>query len=77
MRQTTILWADDEIELLKPHIMILETKGYHVIPLNNGNDAINVVEKQKIDIVFLDEQMPGLSGIEVLDAIKAKHPDFQ
>ena len=76
MRQTTILWADDEIELLKPHIMFLETKGYHVIPLNNGNDAINEVEKQKIDIVFLDEQMPGLSGIEVLDAIKAKHPEL-
>ena len=76
MRQTTILWADDEIELLKPHIMFLEAKGYQVIPVNNGNDAILEVEKQKIDILFLDEQMPGLSGIEVLETIKAKHPEL-
>ncbi len=76
MRQIKILWADDEIELLKPHIMFLETKGYAVKPVNNGNDAISEVSNEKYDIVFLDEQMPGLSGIEVLDAIKAKNPEL-
>lgn len=76
MRQIRILWADDEIELLKPHIMFLEAKGYAVEPVNNGNDAITEVSKEKFDIVFLDEQMPGLSGIEVLEAIKAKQPEL-
>ncbi len=76
MRQIHILWADDEIELLKPHIMFLEAKGYQVTPVNNGNDAITEVSKQKFDIVFLDEQMPGLSGIEVLEAIKTKLPEL-
>ncbi|MCQ2959390.1 MAG: PglZ domain-containing protein [Bacteroidales bacterium] len=76
MRQIKILWADDEIELLKPHIMFLEAKGYEVFPVNNGNDAISEVANQKFDIVFLDEQMPGLSGIEVLDAIKSKQPEL-
>lgn len=76
MRTINILWADDEIELLKPHIMFLESKGYVVFPVNNGNDAIKEVAQQKFDIVFLDEQMPGLSGIEVLDAIKTKHPEL-
>ena len=76
MKEIKILWADDEIELLKPHILFLEAKGYSVFPVNNGNDAIAEVSKQKFDIVFLDEQMPGLSGIEVLEAIKASHPEL-
>ena len=76
MRQINILWADDEIELLKPHIMFLEAKGYSVFPVNNGNDAITEVSKQKFDIVFLDEQMPGLNGIEVLESIKARQPEL-
>lgn len=76
MRQIKILWADDEIELLKPHILFLETKGYSVFPVNNGNDAIDEVSKQTFDIVFLDEQMPGLNGIEVLEIIKSVKPEL-
>ncbi len=70
---TTILWADDEIDLLKPHIIFLETKGYKVVPVVSGGDAIDALESQIIDVVFLDENMPGLSGIETLKKIKATH----
>jgi CheY-like chemotaxis protein len=69
--KTTILWADDEMDLLKPHVMFLETKGYHVIPVVSGNEALEVVENEIVDIIFLDENMPGLSGIETLKKIKA------
>ncbi len=71
---TTILWADDEIELLKPHIMFLEDKGYKVIPVCSGSDALD--ELDAADIVLLDEQMPGLSGIDTLRAIKQSHPQL-
>jgi CheY-like chemotaxis protein len=67
-----ILWADDEIDLLKPHLIFLEHKGYTVIPVASGNDALDVLQKEFIDIVFLDEQMPGMSGLETLKLIKAK-----
>ena len=70
MDKTTILWADDEIDLLKPHIMFLEQKGYEVVTANNGSDAIDLVRQRHFDIVFLDEQMPGISGIEALEVIK-------
>ena len=66
-----ILWADDEIDLLKPHIIFLENKGYEVIPVVSGNEALEFVEKNNTDIVFLDENMPGLSGIETAKRIKA------
>ena len=66
----TILWADDEIELLKPHIIFLQNKGYNVIPVVSGNEAIEVLENQIVDIVFLDENMPGLSGIDTLKRMK-------
>ncbi len=66
-----ILWVDDEIDLLKPHILFLEKKGYHVSTATNGADAIDIIADQnQIDIVFLDENMPGLSGIETLAKIK-------
>ena len=52
---TRILWADDEIELLKPHVMFLENKGYQVTTVQSGNDAIDVVKEENFDIVFLDE----------------------
>ena len=71
---TTILWADDEIDLLKPHIMFLEDKGYTVIPVCSGSDALD--ELDAADIVLLDEQMPGLSGIDTLRAIKQSHPQL-
>ena len=54
MQQYKILWADDEIDLLMPHIIFLESKGYHVIPVNSGNDALDKVKKQYFDIIFLD-----------------------
>lgn len=70
MANITILWADDEIDLLKPSIMFLENKGYTVIPVTNGKDAIDKVTAKGIDVVFLDESMPGLSGLETLSRIK-------
>ena len=69
-----ILWADDEIELLKPHILFLEEKGYGVSTANSGDVAIEMAKSEKFDIVFLDENMPGLSGLETLSKIKAIHP---
>jgi DNA-binding response OmpR family regulator len=69
MSQATILWCDDEIELLKPQILFLQDKGYEVITASNGVDAVDLVKTQPIDIVFLDEQMPGLSGLETLTRI--------
>ena len=73
---TTILWADDEIDLLKPHIIFLEQKGYEVVTANSGSDAIDLVRERHFDIVFLDEQMPGVSGIEALEVIKREHPNL-
>lgn len=70
MENITILWADDEIDLLKPHIMFLEDKGYTVVPVHSGDEAIDELAHQKIDLVFLDEQMPGLTGIDTLKIIK-------
>jgi CheY-like chemotaxis protein len=68
--QTKILWADDEIDLLKPHILFLESKGYSVATANNGSDAIEMSQSSNYDIVFLDENMPGLSGLDALLKIK-------
>ncbi|MES2458606.1 MAG: bifunctional response regulator/alkaline phosphatase family protein [Bacteroidota bacterium] len=70
MQETKILWADDEINLLKPHILLLNEKGYHVTTFTNGNDALEAFDKEHFDLVFLDENMPGLSGLETLTAIK-------
>ncbi len=66
-----VLWADDEIDLLKPHILFLENKGYKVIPVVSGDDALAVLAKEQIDIILLDENMPGLTGIETLKRIKS------
>ena len=70
MAQIKILWIDDEIDLLKPHIIYLENKGYFVETINNGSDAIDLVRESNYDIIFLDENMPGISGIETLGEIK-------
>jgi len=70
----TILWADDEIDLLKPHVMFLEEKGYTVYTTNNGSEALDMIGERDFDIVFLDENMPGLSGLETLTRIKSKQP---
>ena len=75
MKQITVLWIDDEIDLLKPHLLFLEGKGYRVITAANGNDALKYVSARKnIDIIFLDEQMPGKSGLEVLNELKRLVP---
>jgi CheY-like chemotaxis protein len=66
----TILWADDEIDLLKPHILFLEQRGYTVITVKSGNEAIEKLAENTIDVVFLDENMPGLSGLETMTRIK-------
>ena len=73
MSAIKILWVDDEIDLLKPHILFLEKKGYNVTKCTNGADAIDLCETEGFDIVFLDENMPGLSGLETLSKIKNKH----
>lgn len=70
MSKIRILWADDEIEMLKPHIMFLEEKGYDVDAVVSGDEAVEMVSDNHYDIVFLDEQMPGMSGIETLESIK-------
>lgn len=72
----TILWADDEIDLLKPYIIYLSSKGYEIIPAMSGQDAIDICRQRAVDIVFLDEQMPGLSGIETLQELKEAHPEL-
>ena len=69
-----ILWADDEIDLLRPYVIYLNQKGYEVLTANNGQDAIDIADHEPLDIVFLDEQMPGLSGLETLQSIKDRHP---
>lgn len=71
-----ILWADDEIDLLKPHVLFLEEKGYQVDTVNNGTDAVEQVREKHYDIIFLDENMPGLSGLETLSEIKSKKPNI-
>lgn len=71
MDKINILWADDEIDLLKPHLLFLKEKGYEVKTANNGQDAIDMFGAGNFDIVFLDENMPGLSGLETLSRIKA------
>jgi CheY-like chemotaxis protein len=74
MDKMTILWVDDEIDLLKPHMIFLRERGYDVDTTNNGHEALEILKKKNFDIVFLDEQMPGLSGIETLMKIKSDFP---
>ena len=70
-----ILWADDEIDLLKPHILFLKGKGYDVTTVSNGVDALEALDKEPYSLVLLDENMPGLSGLETLTRINRSHPD--
>ncbi|RSK38701.1 T9SS response regulator signal transducer PorX [Mangrovimonas spongiae] len=71
MNNINILWVDDEIDLLKPHILFLEKKNYNVTTCKSGTEAIEALESSTFDIVFLDENMPGLTGLETLNEIKA------
>jgi len=73
--QIKILWADDEIDLLKPQLFFLEKKGYTIVTVSNGYDAIELLsEVNDIDVIFLDESMPGMSGLETLTSIKNINP---
>ena len=71
-----ILWADDEIDLLKPHILFLKAKGYDVTTVSNGRDALDALENEAYSLILLDENMPGISGLETLSLINASHPDI-
>jgi CheY-like chemotaxis protein len=74
--QPQILWADDEIDQLRPHIIFLENKGFAVTPVTNGEDALALIRTQAYDLVFLDEQMPGMDGITTLGHIKELRPSL-
>lgn len=76
MTNIKVLWVDDEIDLLKPHILFLEKKSYEVTTCQSGMEAIEVVKNEAFDIVFLDENMPGLTGLETLSEIKAIRSDL-
>jgi len=75
MNKPSILWTDDEIDLLRAHIIFLQEKGYNVETATNGLDAVEKVENNFYDIIFLDENMPGMSGLETLTRIKAVSPN--
>ena len=76
MSNYNILWADDEIDLLKPHILFLKSKGYEPVTVNNGRDALELVASQHFDLVILDENMPGLTGLETLQQVKEISPQM-
>lgn len=69
-----ILWVDDEVDLLRPHLMLLEEEGYDVEAIMNGHDALELLGSDSFDLVLLDEQMPGLRGIEVLSRLRERSP---
>ena len=75
MSKERILWADDEIDLLKPHILFLQNKGYEVETVTNGRDAIDMLSSQIFNLIILDENMPGISGLEALQRIKILQPN--
>lgn len=74
MGNRQVLWVDDEIDLLKSHIMFLGGKGYDVTPVTNGDDAINLARERNFDIVLLDEMMPGRDGLSTLEELKSMRP---
>ena len=76
MTSIKILWVDDEIELLKSHFLFLERRGYHITPCNNGQDALSLNKSSSFDVVLLDESMPGLNGLEVLNELKIILPNL-
>lgn len=74
MSEYKILWADDEIDLLKPHILFLKAKGYDIVTANNGFDALEMAQHEHFDLFILDENMPGITGLETLQRIKLLAP---
>ncbi|MBP3726087.1 MAG: PglZ domain-containing protein [Bacteroidaceae bacterium] len=75
MTNASLLWVDDEMELLRAHVLFLENKGYQLTTVTNGSDAIEQCRTQHFDLILLDEMMPGLSGLETLQRIKDLQPD--
>jgi CheY-like chemotaxis protein len=75
MRKTNILWVDDEIDVLRAHILFLQEKDYDVETATNGLDAVEKVKENFYDIIFLDENMPGMTGLETLNHIKNISPN--
>ena len=75
-RKSKILWVDDEIDHLKPHILFLEERGYSVTPLTNAEDAISYIKKEYFDLILLDEMMPGLQGLEAVSILKDINPSL-
>jgi DNA-binding response OmpR family regulator len=69
-----ILWVDDEIDLLKPHRLFLESRGYVVVPASNARDALELIERERFDLVLLDEMMPGMGGLSFLEVLQEKRP---
>ena len=76
MEPITILWADDEIESLQSQILFLESKGYQVKSFASGFEALQFVDDNAVDVVFLDESMPGITGLETLTKLKTSHPNI-
>jgi CheY-like chemotaxis protein len=76
VKQVKILWVDDEIDFLKAHVMYLEEKGFEVHTATNGQDALDIIKDDFFDLIFLDENMPGLSGLETLTRIKEIRPEW-
>ena len=74
MNEVRILWVDDEVDLLKSHVLFLRGKGYDVDTCNNGADAIEMVRTTPYDLIILDEMMPGMTGLETLPLIKEQRP---
>lgn len=74
MTNGRILWADDEMELLRSHLLFLERKGYDVVTATNGTDAVELCKQQQFDVILLDEMMPGITGLQALERIKLIQP---
>lgn len=76
MKKGRILWVDDEVDLLRPHTLLLIREGYHVDAVMNGADALELLERENYDLILLDEQMPGLRGLDVLSSIRTAGRDL-
>jgi DNA-binding NtrC family response regulator len=74
MTKKRILWVDDEIDLLRAHVRLLEEKGYSVEIATNGEDALELIREKEYDLVFLDEMMPGMGGLQTLSKMKDMNP---
>ena len=74
-RAKRILWVDDEIDRLRPHLLFLQQRGYHVDAIANGDDALVLLRRNHYDLVMLDEQMPGRRGLEVLAILRRQDPN--